>query len=60
MNCFLPVGRGITDSLTISSLIAGHKTGIKDRYVKRNPQMVKAGCEAIERHYFGIDKGDSF
>lgn len=33
-------------------LLAGHRTGIADHYVKRNASMVKGACEAVERHYF--------
>jgi hypothetical protein len=34
-------------------LLAGHRTGIKDHYVKRNPTMVADCCSAIEQQYFG-------
>ena len=34
-------------------VLAGHKSGMTDNYVKRQPQMVKAACEAIEAKYFG-------
>ena len=36
-----------------AQLLAGHRTGIKDHYVKRNPTMVADCCLAIEQHYFG-------
>gem|GEM_PF-5285578 len=26
---------------------------MSDQYVRRNPRMVAAACEAIEAHYFG-------
>ena len=34
-------------------LLAGHRTGMADHYVQRNPLMVKDACAAIERAYFG-------
>ena len=34
-------------------LLAGHATGMKDAYVRRNPAMVADACEAIQVHYFG-------
>lgn len=37
----------------ICSLLAGHRSGIADHYVKRNPKMVAPACEAIHRCYFG-------
>lgn len=37
-----------------AQILAGHKTGMSDRYVKRNPMMVADVCEAIERHYFKV------
>ena len=37
----------------ICSLLAGHRSGIADHYVKRNPKMVAPACEAVYRHYFG-------
>jgi len=30
----------------------GHRSGISDHYVKRNPKMVAPAAEAIHRHYF--------
>ncbi len=38
---------------THAQILAGHRTGIKDYYVKRNPRMVADACAAIEKHYFG-------
>lgn len=35
------------------SMILGHKVGIADAYLKRNPLMVADACQAIERQYFG-------
>lgn len=36
-----------------ADILLGHKAaGIKDAYLKRNPEMVADACEAIERHYF--------
>ncbi len=35
-----------------AKVLAGHKTGMADYYVKRNPRMVAAASEAIERYYF--------
>lgn len=39
--------------LTQAKLLAGHRVGISDHYVRRNPKMVADACEAIERHYWG-------
>lgn len=36
-----------------AQILAGHKSGIKDSYIKRNPRMVQDACRAIELHYFG-------
>lgn len=33
-------------------LLAGHRTGMKDAYVRRNPKMVADACAAIEAAYF--------
>jgi len=33
-------------------LLAGHATGMKDAYVRRNPKMVADACAAIEAYYF--------
>jgi integrase len=35
-----------------AQILAGHKTGVKDNYIRRNPKMVADACQAIERHYF--------
>ena len=37
--------------LNSCKLLAGHATGIPDRYVKRGPQMVAAACDAIRHAY---------
>ena len=36
-----------------AKILAGHKVGISDAYLKRNPRMVANACRAIEKHYFG-------
>lgn len=36
----------------ICSLLAGHRSGIADHYVKRHPKMVAPACEAVYNHYF--------
>lgn len=33
-------------------VLAGHRSGIADAYVRRNPKMVAKACEAVERAYF--------
>jgi len=33
-------------------ILAGHRTGMSDHYIKRNPKMVATACNAIESHYF--------
>lgn len=33
-------------------LLNGHRTGMADKYVKRNPKMVKPACDAIYAKYF--------
>jgi len=38
--------------LTVARLLAGHRAGVSDHYLKRNPRMVEAACRAIERFYF--------
>jgi len=41
-------------------MLLGHKTGIRDNYLKRKPSMVADAVAAIERHYFPAkpkDKG---
>jgi hypothetical protein len=35
-----------------AEILAGHHTGMKDRYVKRRPRIVAGACAAIEREYF--------
>lgn len=35
-----------------TKLLAGHKVGMSDQYVRRNPRMVKDACEAIYAKYF--------
>jgi integrase len=40
-----------------AQILAGHKTGVQDHYIKRNPRMVTDACGAIERAYFGNDRG---
>jgi hypothetical protein len=34
-------------------VLAGHRCGMTDHYVKRNARIVANACAAIERHYFG-------
>lgn len=36
-----------------AQILAGHKTGVQDHYIRRNPRMVADACDAIEKHYFG-------
>ncbi len=36
-----------------AELLAGHKTGMKDKYVLRNPRVVKPATDAIYAAYFG-------
>jgi len=36
-----------------AKVLAGHRSGMSDHYVKRNPRVVATACAAIERHYFG-------
>ena len=35
------------------ALLLGHRTGIGDHYVKRNPKMVAPACEAVRSLYMG-------
>lgn len=35
-----------------AEMVAGHKTGIKDRYVLRHPEKATDVCAAVEQHYF--------
>jgi integrase len=37
---------------TTAQILAGHRTGIKDAYIRRNPRMVADACKAIEAFYF--------
>lgn len=34
-------------------VLAGHRSGMDDHYVKRVPRLVTAACEAVEQYYFG-------
>ena len=34
-------------------VLAGHRSGIADAYVLRNPAMTTKACIAVEKHYFG-------
>ena len=36
-----------------AELLAGHKTGMKDKYVVRNPRVVLPATRAVYRRYFG-------
>jgi len=36
-----------------AKVLAGHRSGMSDHYVKRNPRVVATACAAIEDHYFG-------
>ncbi len=36
-----------------AQILAGHRAGVKDYYVRRKPEMVANACAAIERFYFG-------
>ncbi|HEV2294120.1 MAG TPA: tyrosine-type recombinase/integrase [Tepidisphaeraceae bacterium] len=35
----------------ICRLLGGHRCGIQDHYVRRNPKMVAPACEAVRRFY---------
>jgi integrase len=37
-----------------AELLAGHKTGMKDKYVIRNPRVVLPATRAVYRRYFGV------
>lgn len=39
-------------STPLCQLLVGHRSGMADHYVQRNPKMVAPACEAIHRHYF--------
>jgi integrase len=41
---------GVTDKH--QAIVMGHRSGISDHYVKRNPKMVAPASAAIHRHYF--------
>jgi len=41
---------GVTDKFF--AIAMGHRSGISDHYVKRNPNMVAPACEAIRNYYF--------
>jgi integrase len=42
-------------------IYAGHATGMSDRYIARDPEMVEDACKAVERRYFGsMNIGQSF
>jgi len=36
-----------------AKMLAGHRVGIADHYLKRNPRMVADACHTIEEAYFG-------
>jgi integrase len=36
----------------LCALLLGHRSGISDHYVKRNPQMVAPACQAVYNRYF--------
>jgi integrase len=35
-------------------VLAGHRIGMSDHYIKRNPRLVAGACEAIRRHYMMV------
>jgi len=35
-----------------AEILAGHRTGIKDAYLKRKPEMVANACKAVHKYYF--------
>jgi len=37
----------------IYRVLSGHRSGIDDHYIKRNPQAVKPATDAVYAHYFG-------
>lgn len=43
-------------SIERAKMVAGHKTGIQDRYVLRRPEKAAEVCAAVERHYFDTEK----
>ena len=40
------------DNPVHADIYAGHRTGMKDHYVQRKPEIVAQVCEAVERAYF--------
>jgi len=36
-----------------ADVLPGHKTGMRDRYLKRNPRYVADACKKVEAYYFG-------
>jgi hypothetical protein len=41
---------GVPDKLF--AIAMGHRSGISDHYVKRNPLMVQPACDAIHSAYY--------
>jgi integrase len=39
----------------LCKLLVGHRSGMADHYVQRNPKMVAPACEAIYQHYFATE-----
>ena len=37
----------------LMNLLVGHRCGMADHYVKRNPAMVARATEAVYKYYFG-------
>ena len=44
-------GKGV--QYEVARILAGHRTGMSDHYVKRRPSIVAEACQAIEQAYFG-------
>jgi integrase len=42
----------------LCNILAGHRCGMSDHYVKRRPSIVKPACEGVERYYFKPRRGD--
>ena len=42
---------GGADALQAEMLV-GHRTGIKDAYLRRKPEMVETACKAVQKYYF--------
>ncbi|MCH8968604.1 MAG: tyrosine-type recombinase/integrase [Planctomycetes bacterium] len=39
--------------ITQGEILMGHSVGgVKDAYIERRPEIVRAACEAVEQHYF--------